>query len=204
MTWADFYLICFIVGLSFSILSFLFSGPHLHLHVHLPHWMHFAQHGIGAHNAISKPQEIPFLNLPTIMTFLAWFGGVGFLLTHIFTFWFLVTLVLAVAAGLAGAYALFWFLAKVLLAHDYTMNPPEYKMVGMIATVSSAIRPGGTGEIKWRTQAGARAYSSARSDDGTSISGGAEVVVTRYEKGIAYVCRWETFAEKQNEDVGLR
>lgn len=193
MTWADFYLICFIVGLSCSILSFI-SGGH-HLHVHLPHWMHFPHHGVGGNHAVAKANEIPLLNLPAIMTFLAWFGGVGFLVTRAFTLWFLATLLIAVAAGLAGAYALFWFLAKVLLAHDYTMNPADYKMVGTIATVSSAIRHGGTGEIKW-TQAGARAYSGARSEDGTPIAKGAEVVVTRYEKGIAYVCRWDTFTEK--------
>jgi membrane protein implicated in regulation of membrane protease activity len=198
MTWADFYLICFIVGLSFSILSFLFSGFHwhLHLHLHIPHWMDLPHHGIGSNHAAASPNEIPFLNLPTIMTFLAWFGGVGFLVTHAFSLWFLATLLIAVAAGLAGAYALFCFLTKVLLAHDHTMNPADYKMVGTVATVSSAIRRGGTGEIKW-TQAGARAYSAARSDDGTPIAKGVEVVVTRYEKGIAYVCRWDTFAEKE-------
>ena len=197
MTWADFYLICFIVGLSFSVLSFLSGG--LHFHMHPPHWMHLAHHGIGGRHAAARADQVPFLNLPTIMTFLAWFGGVGFLLTHIFTFWFLVTLVIAVAAGLAGAYVVFWFLARVLMARDYTMNPADYKIVGTIATVSSAIRPGGgTGEIKWK-QGGARANSSARSDDGTPISKGAEVVVTRYEKGIAYVCRWENFVEKEKQ-----
>ena len=38
MTWADFYLICFAVGFSFSLLSFLAGG--LRWHLHLPHFSH--------------------------------------------------------------------------------------------------------------------------------------------------------------------
>ena len=38
MTWADFYLICFAVGFSFSLLSFLAGG--LRWHLHLPHFPH--------------------------------------------------------------------------------------------------------------------------------------------------------------------
>src|SRR5580765_2891058 len=38
MTWADFYLICFVVGFAFSVLAFLSGGATWRLHVpHLPH-----------------------------------------------------------------------------------------------------------------------------------------------------------------------
>ena len=37
----------------------------------------------------------------------------------------------------------------------------------------------------------------ARSDDGQAISKGTEVVITRYEKGIAYVRRWDELAGQQ-------
>jgi hypothetical protein len=40
MTWADFYLICFVVGFAFSLISFLGGGTR---HFHLPH----LPHGIG-------------------------------------------------------------------------------------------------------------------------------------------------------------
>ena len=39
-----------------------------------------------------------------------------------------------------------------------------------------------------------RRVSGARSEDGIAIEKGTEVVVTRYEKGIAYVRRWEDLA----------
>ncbi len=44
---------------------------------------------------------------------------------------------------------------------------------------------------------GTRRFWGARSDDGNEIAKGAEVVVTRYEKGIAYVRLW---SEMSGED----
>ena len=41
MTWADFYLICFAIGFTFSVLSFLMGGHRWHLPFHF----HF--HGGG-------------------------------------------------------------------------------------------------------------------------------------------------------------
>jgi len=57
--------------------------------------------------------------------------------------------------------------------------------------VSDSIRDGGgLGEILF-SQTGARRCSAARSEDGRSIERGTEVVVIRYERGVAYVRRWE-------------
>jgi hypothetical protein len=57
--------------------------------------------------------------------------------------------------------------------------------------VSNGIRGGdGIGEIIF-SQTGARRASAARSDDGHAIERGVEVVVIRYERGVAYVRRWE-------------
>ena len=41
------------------------------------------------------------------------------------------------------------------------------------------------------SQAGVRRSAPARSEDGTAIPNGSDVVVTRHDKGIAYVQRWE-------------
>ena len=44
MTWSYFYLLCFLVGFSLSVLSFLAGAVHIHLpfHMHLP--FHAAHH----------------------------------------------------------------------------------------------------------------------------------------------------------------
>jgi hypothetical protein len=56
------------------------------------------------------------------------------------------------------------------------------------------IREQGTGEIIF-SLGGARRCAGARTDDGKSIERGAEVVIERYEKGIAYVKKWEEFSK---------
>src|SRR5437588_10228265 len=82
MTWSDFYLVCFIVGFSLSVLSFLAGAVHIHLpfKMHLP--FHAAHHG-GAgvsHGGRRDGTQIAWLNASTTMAFLSWFGGTGYLL----------------------------------------------------------------------------------------------------------------------------
>jgi hypothetical protein len=62
-------------------------------------------------------------------------------------------------------------------------------MVGVLGRLSIPIREGGTGELIY-SQGGTRRVTGARSEDGVAIPKGSEVMVTRYEKGIAYVRTW--------------
>jgi hypothetical protein len=77
----------------------------------------------------------------------------------------------------------------VLMSEEENMDPADYEMVGVLGKVSSSIREGGTGEIVY-SQMGTRRVCGARSDDGEASGKGTEVVVTRYEKGLAYVRLW--------------
>jgi membrane protein implicated in regulation of membrane protease activity len=204
MTWADFYLICFLLGLALSLLSVLTGSAHLHLpHVHVPH-VHVPQvHGPHLHTP--EPEGIPWLNFGTMTAFLAWFGGTGYLLERFYAVWFLVALAIAVLSGLGGAAIVFWFLAK-LAGGEQALDPADYDMIGVLGKLSIPIREGGTGEIIF-AQEGVRRVSGARSDDGTAIAKGTEVVVQRYEKGIAYVRRWEDMAgetEDRRQESGVR
>ena len=45
-----------------------------------------------------------------------------------------------------------------------------------------------------------RRAASARSEDGRPIARGVEVVVTRFERGIAYVRAWEEISEGEKEN----
>lgn len=185
MTWSDFYLICFALGFTLSLLSFLGSA-----HLHLPHIdFHIGGHAHAPH-AGGGAGEITPINFGTVSAFLAWFGGAGYLLTRFYSFWFLIAFGLACLSGLVGAALIFFFLAKVLIQKDEELNPADYDMVGVLGTVSSGIRPSGTGELIF-LQAGTRRATPARSEDGLEIDKGTEVVVTRYERGIAYVRPWE-------------
>lgn len=195
MTWATFYLICFVVGLAFSFLMMLGGAGklHLHVHLHLPHGGHAGTtHAAAGHG--TAPGQVSFLNFFSLVAFLAWFGGTGYLITEYSHVWFALGLLLATASGFVGAAIVFWFLAKVLIAHETYLDPADFDLVGTIARVSSGIRQGGTGEIIF-SQAGTRRVSGARSEDGKAIDKGAEVAITRYERGIAYVRRWDELTQ---------
>ena len=62
--------------------------------------------------------------------------------------------------------------------------------------ISAPIRVGGIGEIVYE-QLGARHSAPARSEDGVAIQKQEEVFVVRYEKGVAYVRRWDDLPEEQ-------
>jgi hypothetical protein len=189
MTWADVYLICFIVGFGLSLIS-AFGG-----FVHMPHGHHGHVHIGHAHGHGTGADISPF-NFSTITAFLAWFGGVGYLLTKFSGIWLWLAFVLAIAGGVIGASLVFLFLVKVLLVHDQPLNAADYDMVGVLGHLTSSIRQGGTGEMSF-SQAGVRRSSAARTEDGTALERGVDVIVTSYDKGIAYVRRWDDFNDSK-------
>jgi len=205
MTWADFYLTCFAVGFLLSAISFIAGG--MRWQMHIPHFPHAgggaagAGHAVGgrvttghapgaptAHAAHQAPVS-PF-NFITLTAFLAWFGGTGYLITRFSSIWFALGLLIAMAAGLFGASIVFLFLTRVLMSHEENMDAADYEMVGVLGRISMPIRENGTGEIIY-SQAGTRRTCGARSENGTALEKGIEIMVSRYEKGIAYVKRWE-------------
>jgi membrane protein implicated in regulation of membrane protease activity len=202
MTWSDFYLICFAVGFFFSLLSFALAGLHWHLpfNLHLPHGWGLgpgtAHVPAGGHatgptgHAPGRGGAVSPLNPVTSAAFLAWFGGTGYLVTRFSSIWFALGLLIAMGAGLVGAAIVFLFLTRVLISREENMDPADYEMAGVLGRISIPIRAGGTGEIIY-SQAGTRRTCGARSENGSAIEKGAEIVVTRYDKGIAYVRLWE-------------
>jgi membrane protein implicated in regulation of membrane protease activity len=204
MSWSDFYLICFLVGFSLSALALLAGSVHLHLpHLHLHGGVH-AAHG-AAGGGHGQRGSLSWFNFGTIAAFLAWFGGTGYLLERYYHLWVLLALGVATLSGLAAGAVVFWFLARVLVAHESALDAADYDMVGVLGKLSLPIRAGGTGEIIY-SQQGTRRVAGARSDTGAAIVRGCEVVVTRYEKGIAYVRPWRemagTLAELEEHEPG--
>jgi hypothetical protein len=224
MTWADFYLVCFAIGFCFSFFSFLLGGsrtgrlhlPHFHGHVNgqLPSASLPAPQGPvvaggygplahgpapalapGANHAARSSSVSPF-NPPSLAAFLAWFGGTGYLLTRFSSVWIGLGLLLSVVSGLVGGGIIFLFLSRVLISDEENMDPADYEMVGVLGRISSSVREAGTGEMVYR-QMGTRRVCGARSDNGQAVAKGTEVVVTRYEKGIAYVRLWSELSGEE-------
>ena len=197
MNWEMFYLTCFLVGVTLSFLAFLGGSLHLpHVHLHLPHGHVAVPHVAGGHVAAGSGPEMPVINFGTITAFLAWFGGTGYLLTRHSGLLATVIIVLATLAGLVASAIVFWFIVKFLLTHDQALDPADYEMVGVLGRVTSSIREGGTGEIVF-SQNGTRQTCGARADDGKGLARATEVIVTRYERGLAYVRRYDEMAASE-------
>jgi membrane protein implicated in regulation of membrane protease activity len=190
MNWEAFYLVCFLIGLIFSAVSLAGGMGHFGGHVHVPHMPHA---GHIPHVGLKTAQAgatVPWWNAFSTTVFLCWFGAAGYLLTRHGSFVAAVVLVLAVLCGVAGGWIVFLFLTRVLLKHERELTADETAVVGAVGHVSSTIRAGGTGEMVYE-QMGALRSTPARAEDGTAIGRQEEVFVVRYEKGIAYVRRWE-------------
>ena len=208
MDWSDFYLICFAVGFCFSFFSFVFGGSRFG-RLHLPHF--HGQSAPPAHTPVagghppvaqgpagshSRGSNVSPFNPPSLAAFLAWFGGTGYLLTRFSSVWVGLGLLLSVISGIVGGGIIFLFLSRVLISDEENMDPADYEMVGVLGRLCVPIREGGTGEILY-SQAGTRRVCGARSEDGSAMAKGTEVVVTRYEKGIAYVRLWSEMSGEE-------
>jgi hypothetical protein len=198
------YLVCFLVGLGLSVVSFVSGLDRINVFDQI---FGHAHHGIGAHHqhvhhtlpkhgpkhiANAGPEQTavvkvsPF-NAAAMTAFLAWFGGAGLAL-HQLTAWAEYGIVAsAAAAGLVGGSSVNRFLGALIRREKPLLATT---LIGLVASVTSPIREGGTGEIVFvlnRT----RKVSAARSDSGIAIDKGDEVVIVRMDKGIAYVSTWE-------------
>jgi membrane protein implicated in regulation of membrane protease activity len=153
-----------------------------------------------ARGSVQAGATVPWWNAFSIMVFLCWFGAGGYLLTRHGSFVAAVVLLLAVICGVAGGAIVFLFLTRVLLPHERELTADETSVVGVVGRVSAPIRAQGIGEVVYE-QMGARRSTPARSEDGTPIQKEEEVFVARYERGVAYVRRWEEVLEEQGTGI---
>lgn len=202
---ANIFLVCFFVGLILTVLSLLFGMDSHDAHFHMGghdagghfggHDMghggdagagHGHGHGHGDAGHGDAGHSVPFFSYNGIVMFLTWFGGVGYILNRNASGAVVLVLLGAISSGFAGAAVVFYFLRNFLLKGETRMRPADYYLPGTLARVCSAIPPDGTGEIVY-VQGGTRKTVGARSDEGTQYKQGEEVLIVRYEKGIAYV-----------------
>src|SRR5205085_12485187 len=79
-----------------------------------------------------------WLNLPTLLAGITWFGGVGTMLTSSGFLPWTIALALAVGAGLLGGYIVYFFFARLLWpAQTPPLDPAEYDLRGTYARVVS-------------------------------------------------------------------
>ena len=203
MSWANVYLLCFGVGALWALASLLLGGLHLHVPkvgLHVGHGLgghgslahgHVHVHGAAGHGVFGLLADL--INPSCVAVFLAWFGAAGYLVNRHSRLAVGIVLAIAIVAGNAGAIAIVSFL-RYLDSKEKPMDPADYDMVGILGRVTSTIRKDGVGEVIYLRD-GARRPLPARSEEGIDIGRDQEVIVTRYEKGIAYVRTWEAMTQ---------
>lgn len=211
---ATFFLVCFLIGLLFTIGSFVLGFGHGDGGAGVDHGGHFghggldhggidygslpdvthgdAPHGRAAAEPAHGPTKagVPYLNMSTAMAFLTWFGGAGYILRVYYGAAMVAALAVAVLFGIVGGAVVLAFLSKVLYGSQRVLDPRDYFLPGTLARVTGPIRAHGTGEIVY-TKGDTRQVSGARSVDSNPIERGRDVVIMRYERGIAYVQDWQ-------------
>jgi membrane protein implicated in regulation of membrane protease activity len=188
------FIVCFIAGLGLSVVSFLSGLHHVPLFGHVLHGHHLPHLPRLLRHASPRPgKATAMINAAASTAFLTWFGGGGLILDRL-TPWSMPALYAGAATiGMAGG-ALINRAINALARQESLAE--SLSMIGVIARVVVPIRAGdGTGEIVF-THSGTRRVSGARSDSGRAVEKGTEVVVTRYEKGLAYVATWSDLKEE--------
>ena len=158
-------------------------------------------------NAAANAQATPpiwatlvgYLNLYAILTFLFWFGFIGYILHNLTNAGSLGAFFGALLVGIVGAVLINIAMSR-LMGKDYgELSAESSEMIGTIATVSMPIRAGGIGEVIYTKGVGGRKSIGARSIDAQPIPRDAEVVIIGYEKGIAQVQTWDRFMAEADE-----
>jgi len=181
------FVVCFVAGLGLSVISFVSGLQHVTLFDNIFHGHRVLHLPNAVRHAGLKKSKAGSVNAAAITAFLTWFGGGGLLLERL-TPWSTLIGSGAVVVGFIGG-ALINSAINALTRRESVAE--SLSMIGVIGRVVIPIRESeGTGEMVF-THAGTRRVAGARSDSGSAIPKGTEVVVTRYEKGIAYVVTWE-------------
>ncbi len=179
------YLICFGVGLLFTIVSAFFAhsfGGH-----DLP-----ADHGgAGGHaEAGFGTDDMPgfaAVSPTTIASFITAFGGFGMIFSKIEVTrnpW--INAPLSVLAGLVVAGGVFWLFRTVFRKTQSSSEGKVAGLIGVVATVITPVPENGVGEIAY-IQGGTRYTAPARAEHGKPLPGGSSARITRVVGSQFYV-----------------
>ena len=191
-----FFLALFLIGLTFTVASFLLGFAELDLSLPgLPEW---------EFGPPESPDSLSPVNVSTVTAFVTWFGGVGYLLSVQDRFGAPLVVALSALGGLAGAAIVFLVFARFLLPGQTPyMRAEDYRVQGALARVTVPMQGDRIGEVVY-VKGGTTRSEGARSADGSALPRGSEVVILRYERGIAYVESLEKLLrERDAERPGL-
>ncbi|HVL25884.1 MAG TPA: hypothetical protein VM450_17465 [Thermomicrobiales bacterium] len=160
---------------------------------------HGAGHGHGADGGDHGFFHGMF-NVSSILAFITWFGGFGYVARNGLGLWAPLAILIALLGGFAAAAVVAVFIRMVLRDSGEDMDPRAWEQVGVLARVTSSIRPNGFGEIVYE-QHGTRQVASAKGSSERPIPRDTEVVILRVERGVAIVEPFEELLHNRPTSV---
>lgn len=157
--------------------------------------------GHGGHGHSSNGFLDGMFNVSSLLAFITWFGGVGYIARNNLGLSTWLALLIGLVGGIVGGAVVTWVLKKLLGDGSETMDPKDWEQVGVLGRVSSSIRAQGYGEIVYE-QNGIRQVASARAAGEHPIPRNTEVVVLRVERGVAIVEPFDELLRAHEERVG--
>jgi hypothetical protein len=134
------------------------------------------------------------LSLNGLLIFLLIFGLAGYLLHNATRTPALLAIVLPLLLAVACAVAVSSLFRGIFEANQFgELTAEEARIEGQLGEVSMAIRPDGLGEVVFSRPGLGRQSVGARAQDDEAIPTGAQVVILRYDEGVATVQTWERF-----------
>jgi len=177
------YTIIFLVGVIYTVVTFLLGGllglAHFDTHVDTHFDIHFDPHGVAPTFTISPLKPI------TIVSFITVFGGVGIMGTRSGLSGIIV-FILAVLLALITSFLLYRFLVVPLYKAQNTSAVSRVKLIGIKATVISPILENGFGTIAYVVN-GSKYNGPAQHVSKRAVAQGEEVSVYDIKNNIFYV-----------------
>lgn len=179
------YLICFGVGLLFTVCTALFG----HIFGGEGHDGHVDGSGGHAEAGVdaSDMPGVSALSPTVIASFVTAFGGIGMILHQIpATKPVFISGPLSLAGGFAIAGSVLWLLRQLFQRTQSSSESKVASLVGQTATIITPIPENGVGEIAY-VQAGTRYTAPAREERGAAVANGRPVKITRVVAGQFFV-----------------
>jgi hypothetical protein len=180
--WFDAFLVGgFLFGILFTLGTIMLGFADLGGDPDTGHDFH---HGVDANGHMFH-----LFNVSSILAFITWFSGVTYLLRNGLGLIVGLAVLVGLVFGIAGAWAISWFLYSFLRKNSPELDPRDWDEVGQIGRVTGTIFPNGYGEVVYERH-GSRHAIPARTKDGVGIERQTEVVILDIQKGVAIVQPW--------------
>lgn len=153
-------------------------------------------HGVERDRGAEITRPAPHLNLPALAAFMVVFGAVGYLVFRNSTLGSLPITAIASVSGVAGWLGMTFLMAKwALRPGDPNAHEEAEAIQGQPAEVVKPISSSSLGSIRYQKN-GRDHESPARGITAVNLPSGADVIIDRFDNGVAVVEDWASVEQR--------